>query len=311
MEQVEIRPNHLENEKLNFISFAGYFLDRIDFSQYEIKQLNGRPRFPITDVVKSLLIMSYHSFSYRRSMSDLVLLKERDFILRIPKVATLSKYMQEETLKKILEALIELSAIHFRDVEESIILDSSSFFDRKLFNCQKRKESMYRSATIRGDTVSKTMKLHIAIGQNSKIITCARTSKGNVHDINLFNELVTSTMKNGFRIRRLLADAAYNSRDNYSFCQEHQIDAYLDFKKNHKVGRDQSALRREKLLLYKNNNKLWSEAYRFRPIVESVFNVMKTKNLDRLRSRKDISKECEMLLKALCYNLTIISKNLN
>ena len=76
---VKLRPNKksLEWEKRRFIQFAMGFIDLIDFKN---NQVNGRPRFCIKDIIKSLAVMSYNGMSYRRTESDLVDLHEKGLL---------------------------------------------------------------------------------------------------------------------------------------------------------------------------------------------------------------------------------------
>ncbi|HDZ61426.1 MAG TPA: hypothetical protein ENH46_06965, partial [Candidatus Pacearchaeota archaeon] len=80
------------------------------------------------------------------------------------------------------------------------------------------------------------------------------------------------------------------------------------FKKNATLRRAKSDLWREKLRLYKEQKEIWNQTYRSRVIVEGIFSAIKKKNINYLRSRKEIAQDVEVLLKALVYNLTIIGK---
>lgn len=308
MKQINLqKKNHLETEKLDFLKTSTAFISNINFSDYEHQSTTGRPKFPIEDILKSLLIMNYHSWSYRRSRSDLEILKNLGFLNNIPKRSTMNKYMQEPILKVILTRLIEMSATTFIPIEDCIMLDSSQFFNKILMGGSKSK-CHHKSKLFQVPTLEKTRKLHVAIARESKMIICARTSKGTVHDYNFCIELIDESIKNGFNVKTVLADAAYNSKEAYSFCEDKGIVAYLDFKSNSIVRRSNSALRRRQLIMYKENKEEWHNAYRYRVLVESVFSVIKKKGLNHLRSRNENAKDCEMLLKSLWYNLCILAK---
>lgn len=152
-------------------------------------------------------------------------------------------------------------------------------------------------------------KLHIAITKNSKVITCAVATAGTQHDSPHFEKLIATPLKNGFKIKTLLADAGYTGKNNYALCQELGIfNVFIDFRKNASIKRAKSNLWREKLRLYKEQKEIWNQTYRFRVLVESVFSTIKKKNLNYLRSRKETAQDVETLLKALVYNLTIIGE---
>ena len=307
--KIEIKKNHLETEKIDFLKILYLFIKNVSFEEFEGVQFYGRPKANLEDIIKCLLIMNYHSWSYRRSFSDLELLKEQGILENIPKRATLNKYMNEPIMIKILEKLIEVSSLSFVDVEDTLILDSTQFFDKIIVGGTKYKT--YHGRNFKIPPLTKTRKLHISAFKNSKIIACAKTSIGTLHDHNLSKELIETPIKNGFRVKTLLADSAYNSKDNFCLCQDYGIKAFLDFKKNAVIGRGHSNLRREQFKLYFEHKEIWHEEYRFRVIVEMIFGSIKKKGKSYLRSRNEISKDNEMLLKALWYNLCIIGKHVD
>jgi hypothetical protein len=289
----------LEEEKKKFIEIIS-FLDKINF---DTNQQNGRPKFYFKDILKSLLIMSYNGMSYRRTESDLIELRDKRIINYIPKRSTLNKYMMLPKTKKIIEKLIEMSSLFFIEHEDTIILDST-WLSPRMYTGGYRKVYDKKSAPLQN-----LRKLHISCLQNSKIICCARTSKGTVHDNRLFNELVYSPIKNGFIINKLLADAGYTSKDNYAFCQSLNINkVFINFRSNSTTKRAKSKIWKTHLKMFKENPEEWHESYRFRVLVEGVFSTIKRKNLNYLRSKKEIAQDVELLLKCLVYNFTIICR---
>ncbi len=305
--QLKQLKNHLETEKLDFLKILYLFMEKVFLEEFEIKDTGGRPRADLKEVIKCLVIMNYHSWSYRRSNSDFEILKERGELKKIPKRSTLNKYMNDLSLKKILENLIEFSSTIFIDIEDCIMVDSTHFFDRILIPANKRKGK----SPIRMPTLDKTRKLHLTIAKNSRIIICARTSIGTTHDYNFARELIETPLKLGFKISKVLGDSAYNSREMFCLCEEKGIQAFLNFKKNSKTHRSQSKLRREQLLMFFDDKKTWHESYRFRVIIEQSIGVIKRKGRDHLRSRNDLAKDNEMLLKCFWYNLCIIARNMD
>lgn len=307
------KKNHLQSEKSDMIAVMVELLDNINYEDFINPQINGRPKSYIVDVVKSLLIMNYHSWSYNRSRSDLKDMVEKGVINKLPAKSTLNKYMQEISFTEILQKIIEVSAMLFIEKETVFMIDAAWFFNRMIVSDSQYK---YKYAKKRGKTIDlpthvKTRKLHILIAKQSKIIVSARTSMGKSNDINYFDTLLTSAINIGFNVKTILGDAAYGSKDNYSLCDENQIDAFLQFKKNSVPGRSQSKLRREKLIIFREQPQIWYETYRFRQIVEGVFSSIKRKGRHLLRSRNGIAQENEMLLKALWHNLCVIGKFLD
>jgi hypothetical protein len=290
----------LEYEKERFIQNLCNFVEPLNFQSL---QMMGRPRADLKDIVKSLLMMSYNGMSYRRTQSDLRWMFEQELIQSIPPRSTLNDYANNLDTKELIEKLIQISSLFFVDGEDTMIIDST-WFGLRMYSGGYRKVYDKKSAPLQ-----KVRKLHLACMKNSRIITCAKATKGTLHDSNIFGELISLSLKNGFQIKTLLADAGYSGKNNYVFCKDKGIsDVYIDFKSNATLRRAKSDIWREKLTLYKEKKEIWNESYRFRVLIEGVFSAIKRKNLNYLRSKKEIAQDVEVLLKALVYNLTIISK---
>lgn len=139
-QELTTKPNHLETEKINILPLLCEFIDSIDFSILQDQQIRGRPKTDIKEIIKSLFIVTYHSWSYRRANSDLELLKEKDFLKIIPKRSTLNKYMNDNSLRNILQKLIELSSLPFVSSEECFMMDGSWFYNKIIFGGSKYKQ---------------------------------------------------------------------------------------------------------------------------------------------------------------------------
>jgi hypothetical protein len=290
----------LEYEKEKFIKNICNFIEPLNF---ESIQEMGRPRADFKDIVKAMLIMSYNGMSYRRTQSDLRWMYERELIKSIPPRSTLNDYSNNLNTKKLIEKLIQLSSLFFVDEEDTVILDSTWFAKRMYGGGYKQVHDK------RAGSLYKVRKLHIARLKNSKVIAYAKASKGTEHDSPFFEGIVRGVSKLGFPLKTLLADSGYLSKDNYLICKELGIlNTFIDFKSNITGKRGKSDLWREKFKLYKEQKEVWNQTYRFRVIVEGVFSAIKRKNITYLRSKKEVAMDVEVLLKALVYNLTVISK---
>lgn len=290
----------LEHEKENFIKNLCNFIEPLNFEQLQVM---GRPKANFKDIIKSFSIMSFNGMSYRRTQSDLKWMFEKELIKSIPPRSTLNDYSNDENTRLIIEKLIQLSSLFFNDNEDTTILDSTWFAKRMYGGGYKQVHDK------RACSLDKVRKLHIACLKNSKVIAYAKASKGTEHDSPHFEEAIRTVCKNGFQIRTLLADAGYNSKNNYAICRELGImDTFIDFKSNATLKRAKSDIWREKLRLYKEQKEVWNQTYRFRVIVEGVFSAIKRKNLNYLHSKKEVAQDVEILLKCLVYNLTIIGK---
>ena len=292
--------HYLEQEKEKFINNMCDFIKPLNLQQLQIR---GRPKSNFKDIIKSLLVMSFHGMSYRRSQSDFKYMKEKELIKSVIPRSTLNDYSNNENTKLIIEKLIQISSLFFQENEDTLILDST-WFGERMYSGGYRKVYDKKNAPLQ-----KVRKLHVACLKNSKVITYAKATIGTKHDCPMFKDLVLTTKKNRFQIKTLLADAGYSSKENYALCRENNIfNVFIDFKKNASVKRAKSDIWREKLKLYKENKEIWNQTYRFRVIIEGVFSAIKRKGLTYLRSKKDNAKDVEVLLKVLVYNLTIIGK---
>lgn len=302
--KMEKQKYFLENEKKNFLIIMNRFLDGINFEQ---EQYQGRPRAYINDILKSLLIMSFHSWSYRRANSDIEQLYKEGSLNNIPKRSTLNKYMNNPEVEKIIGRLIQLSALSFSDVENTAVMDSTWY--SKYIVVSGAHKTVHR--TLKLPPFSKTRKLHVICLKESKIICWAKAGDGTTHDVNFFKDAITETVKNGFHIKVILADSAYNSRDNFSLCESLNIEwAFLDFKKNNTLKRSGSFLRRKMFKLYTDDKEQWHDFYRHRaPTIEGgIFSSFKRKNINYVRGRKPTAQNVELLLKSLRHNFVIIGK---
>lgn len=297
-----LQPNKitLEHEKEKFITNLCEFIEPLNFEQL---QLIGRPRANMKDVIKALCVMSFNGMSYRRTQSDLKWMFENEMLKSIPARTTLNDYANDEKTKFLLEKLIQISSLFFRENENIMILDSTWLATRMYTGGYKRVHDK------KNVNFEKTRKLHISCLKNSRIICCAKATKGERHDCPLFEELVRVPIKNGFDIKTLIADSGYMSKNNYALCQELGMSGvFIDFRTNPNIRRGKSQLWKESVRLWKEQKDVWHETYRFRVLVEGIFSAMKRKNLNWLRSRNPNAQDVELLLKCLVYNITIIGK---
>ena len=305
--KMQINKYHLENEKKNFLIILNQFIDGIQLEKMIEPNFEGRPRACLSDVVKSLLIMSYHCWSYRRSNSDVEDLFSSGSLTSLPRRATLNKYMSKPEIKKVLQELIELSSLVFIDSEDCLILDSTWF--AKFMPLATGHKKLGTQRQVKLPSLRKTTKVHVAMLRNSKCIVSAIPTKGTEHDSPFFSELLTRVKKNGFNIKTLLADAAYMSKSNYSLAQSFNMQSFIDFRRGVNLRRAKSKAWRDQLTMYRQEPEKWHESYRFRVLIESVFSSIKRKGNNYLRSRKFESQQSEMLLKILVSNLCIIAKH--
>ncbi|MEK6884581.1 MAG: transposase [Nanoarchaeota archaeon] len=302
------KKDYLEHEKQNFLHTLNEFFDNLDERKI---CTNGRPPIYFKDMLKSMLIMTYHGMSYRRCQGDLEIARELGIINAIPNRSTLCKYMNEEAIRKELMVLIQQSASSFINAEATLIIDST-WYALKMYSGGHNRKPTNKNKNKDIPPLAKTRKLHLGILRNSRIIAYATTSKGTRNDNLFFKEILFKVIENGFYVRVLLADAGYMSKANYALAQEKGVEnIFIDFRSNVTGKRAKSKAWGDAFYIWKHDNNYWHEIYRFRVLVEGVFSTIKRKFMNWLRTRKVIARDNEMLLKVLCYNLTILGKYLN
>lgn len=281
------------------------FLDKI---RLEEDQYEGRPRAFMGDIIKSLLIMSYHGWSYRRARTDIATLCELGHIESIPHRATLNKYMLDPKLQEIIKELITLSAFSFFHNENTILVDSTWFCQfSRICGRHKRKVS---DRVLRLPPLNKTRKIHVVCFLESKMVLTVRTSLGNRHDNPFFLPMMKEIWEKGFKIEKVICDSGYFAKENFAWLQDHNVkEAFIDFRSNSIIKRSFSTLRREMFTMYKNRPQEWAATYSKRVLIESLFSTIKRRGkFHYLRSKKPDSQDSEMLLKILTHNFLTIAK---
>jgi len=245
--------------------------------------------------------MSYNAMSYRRAISDLKILYDLGYVGKVVSRSTLNDYANKKNTITLLQRLVQLSATYFKN-EDTLIVDST-WFGEKMY------VGGYKDVHGNKKGLDNTRKIHVGILKNSKIICYAKPTEGTMHDSPVFKEILIN-VSNLFNLKYCLGDKGYCSKDSYILCEEKGITPYLDFRKNCKSARGRSNIWKQQIDIWKEKPQIWHESYRFRVTIEAVFSVIKKKHNNYLRSRNQNSRDIEMLLKCLVYNMTIIGKSI-
>ena len=155
-----------------------------------------------------------------------------------------------------------------------------------------------------------TRKIHVGILKNSKIICFAKATRGVAHDSPIFKEILT-TSSELFNLKYCLGDKGYCSKESHILCAERGITAFLDFRVNCRSKGGGSGMWKQQIDIWKNKPEVWKESYRFRVVIEGIFSVIKKKHNSYLRSRNQVSRDVEMLLKCLVYNFSVLGNLLS
>lgn len=285
------------NEKDMFLKLLYDLCQHIDQPAYKF----GRPQLSLADMLFSSTLKVYTGFSLRRFMSDMRMAKDKGYVQRECSYVSVSNYMRMEELTPILHGLVALSAQPLKAVEEDFAIDSSGFRTTKFNDYMRHRYNILKEHD--------WLKLHICTGVKTNIITAVEVDMG--ADSTQFIPLTKRTVNNGFSVREMSADKAYNSVDNYNAVQELGGTAYIPFKSNatgqsdHTKG-NKARLWRKMFHYFQLNQDDFLKHYHLRSNVESTFNMVKSKFSDLVRSKDNIAQENELLLKVLCHNIVVL-----
>jgi len=288
------------NEKLLFLEISNDLLDMFEFKQVKT---NGRPVKNTKDILFSMLVKVYNKNSSRRTIGDLKLLKKLGYIQDVPCYSTLMNYFNNTDFQKVLEKIIELSALPLKEVEEDFASDATGFsssqfgrwFDHKWG--EEKEKRVYR-------------KLHAMIGVRSNIITHAIVTKQEgryTGDTSQFRELVKKTAIN-FTIKEVSADMAYSSRQNLETIKELGATPFIPFKKNTKSKGNGSSTWKQMHYYFKQKPQEFFEHYHKRSNVETTFAMIKQKFSGQLLTKNWQANTNEILGKCICHNICCLIK---
>ncbi|MGI6589492.1 MAG: transposase [Candidatus Iainarchaeum sp.] len=288
------------NEKLLFLEICNDLLDMFEFKQVKT---NGRPVKNTKDILFSMLVKVYNKNSSRRTISDLELLKKLGYIQEIPCFSTLMNYFNNKDFQQILEKIIELSALPFKEVETDFASDATGFSSSQFgrwFNHKWGKETEKRVYR----------KLHAMIGVRSNVITHAIVTKQEgryTGDTSQFRELVKKTAIN-FTIKEVSADMAYSSRQNLETISELGGMPFIPFKKNTKSKGFGSSTWKNMHYYFKQKPQEFYEHYHKRSNVETTFAMIKQKFSGQLLTKNWQANVNEILGKCICHNIYCLIK---
>lgn len=208
------------NQKELFMKLLHDLCDSVP--EEPIQTGKGRPRLPLRDMVFVSALKVFTTFSLRRFTVDSRNAQELGFIQKTPHYSSVALYMEDPKMTSILRELISLSSMPLKPIETDFAIDSTGFRTTKFNDYFREKHHVEKK--------HEWIKAHICCGVKTNIITAVEIDNG--HDSLQFKPLATRTYDNGFIIREVSADKAYNSKDNYNTIQELNGTAYIPFKSN-------------------------------------------------------------------------------
>ena len=159
------------------------------------------------------------------------------------------------------------------------------------------------------------LKIHLAVDIKKKKIVSLEVTSEEVHDGSRLRVLVDKAMENN-DVKRVIADGAYDSNENFRYLYDNDIEAAIKIRKNSSSlssssrGRAYSSPRNVVVLKQLKNYKRWKHNinYGYRWIAETAFSSIKRMFGEYVSARKYPNMVKEILLKASLYNMFISMK---
>jgi len=154
------------------------------------------------------------------------------------------------------------------------------------------------------------LKIHFAVNVKTKQVVSMDVSSEKVHDGERLKRLVNRAKKNGIRVRRVLADGAYDSRENFTFLSDNNIKPVIRVRGN-SVAKSRGCLPRKRAVVEQKTFKprAWRRIHRFgyRWRVEGAFSSIKRIFGEYVSAKKFVNMAKEMAMKAYLYNIFMAS----
>ena len=282
------------NEKALSLAMLSDLVDMVEQPEHTL----GRPSLIRRDAVFACAYKIYELFSTRRFHTDLEDAAEKGYITDVPHFNTLNKYLNDPTTTKDILNLIAASANPLASVETSFAIDSSGF-------STKGRVSWYNRRWGKNIDNREWIKVHIACGTKTNIITSASVSGWNAHDTNYFAPLLEKTAKS-FDIRQVSADRAYLSHANLDLAWLLGAHPFIPFKSNTVPVEKDGTIWAAMYDMYTNDHQNWKQYYHQRSNVESAFSMVKDKFGEKIMTYKPVAQVNEALYKILCHNVVVL-----
>ena len=262
----------------------------------------GPKPIPLSDAVYGMATKVYSTVSGRRATSDVTACKEAGYMTRQPHYNSIFAYCAKPELTPVLTGLVELAATPLKAIEHDFAADATGFATPTYVRWFDYKHGEDRR-------VQKWVKCHAMIGTVTNIITSVAVTDGTVHDSPMFKQLVDRTAAQGFDMKEISADKGYLSHANLAIIEGVGATPFVPFKLNSKgVG---SPAWERMFHYYSLNKEDFLAHYHKRSNVESTFGAMKKKFGASIRSKLPVAQVNEVLLKCLCFNLSMLVHSIN
>jgi transposase len=209
---------------------------------------------------------------------------------------SVSEYLRNPEMTPMLHTLIRESCKPVRELETTFAIDSTGFDTSRRSHWYDQKHGVKR-------WVHDWVKVHLAIGVRTNIVTAVRIDHQNAGDSPQFKPLLEATAAD-FKIKEVSADKAYLSAENIEAVLHAGGMPYILFKGNSTGG--VGGLFERMFHFFCLHKEKFLEHYHKRSNIEATISGIKRLFGDYVRSRTDTAMINEALCKVLCYNLTCL-----
>ncbi len=207
-----------------------------------------------------------------------------------------------ESLTPYLKQLIAQSALPLKSIETEFAVDSSGF---STTNYVRWFSVKYGNNEDWHDWI----KMHLMCGVKTHIVTSVESSRATANDSPFFKPLLQQTAKAGFNMLEVSADKGYISMKNLQATVNHGAVPFIPFKSNTQpdCGTD---IWSKMFHFYNYKREEFLAHYHKRSNVESVFQMIKSKFGEKLRSKNETAQINEALTKVLAHNLCVVIQSM-
>lgn len=258
------------------------------------KKKNGRRYIYPECFVKYLaLLKTFFNFTYRILESLMCFLEKHIPMIRKPDHSTIQRRIAKMNLD------FYSSVKHRKGIIASI--DSSGLKVHNRGEWIRHKHQVKRGY----------LKIHFSVNTKTGEILDLESTKEEVHDNKMFRPIVRRMMKR-YKLKKVLADAAYDDHRNFNLLDENEIIPAIKLKRNSwnfKWGAQKfdrkHRVRRKYAAIIAKSYKDWKRrlGYRKRWVSEIVFSSFKNNFGEYFASRKMKNIEKEIMLKAYVHNM--------
>jgi hypothetical protein len=154
------------------------------------------------------------------------------------------------------------------------------------------------------------LKIHVAVDIKKKKIVSLEVTSEEVHDCTMLKKLVDNASENN-DVKRVIADGAYDSKENFRYLFHNRIEAAVKVRKNSNRLTGCCCHPRKIIVLQQLKDfEMWTAKVKYgsRWMAETVFSSMKRMFGEYVSARKFPNMVKEMFLKASLYNMFIAMK---